>query len=187
MRKDRCTMTISPLQVGDQVVVEHEHFQQLLAALRSRGYEVVGPTVRDDAIVYDVLNSVADLPAGYTDEQDGGSYRLKKRADEALFGYAVGPHSWKKYLHPPVLRLWQARREGKGFELVPEKQEVPKMAFIGVRSCELHAIAIQDKVFMRSGFTDTTYQSRRNNVCIVAVNCGQAGGTCFCTSMHTGP
>jgi sulfhydrogenase subunit beta (sulfur reductase) len=88
-------MTVSPLQVGEQVVVEHEHFQQLLVALRSRGYEVVGPTVRDNAIVYDALTSVADLPAGYTDEQDGGSYRLKKRADKALFGYAVGPHSWK--------------------------------------------------------------------------------------------
>ena len=105
-------MTISPLQVGDQVVVEHEHFQQLLVALRSRDYEVVGPTVRDNAIVYDALTSVADLPIGYTDEQDGGTYRLKKLGDKALFGYAVGPHSWKKFLHPPITRLWQARREG---------------------------------------------------------------------------
>jgi sulfhydrogenase subunit beta (sulfur reductase) len=180
-------MTLSSLQVGEQVVVEHEHFQQLLAALRSHGYEVVGPTVRDNAIVYDVLTSVADLPAGFTDEQDGGSYRLKKRADEALFGYAVGPHSWKKFLHPPVLRLWQARREGAGFQIDAEDQEAPKLAFIGVRSCELHAMAIQDKVFMGSRYTDPVYQSRRNNICIVAVNCGQAGGTCFCTSMNTGP
>jgi sulfhydrogenase subunit beta (sulfur reductase) len=180
-------MIISSLQVGGQGVVEHEHFQQLLGALHSRGYEVVGPTVRDDAIIYDALTSVADLPAGYTDEQDGGSYRLKKRADEALFGYAVGPHSWKKYLHPPVLRLWQARREGDGFQIDAEAQESPKLAFIGVRSCELHAIAIQDKVFMSGRYTDPVYQTRRNNICIVAVNCGQAGGTCFCTSMKTGP
>src|SRR5436305_4551893 len=81
MRKDGCTMTIPPLQVGDQVVVEHGHFQQLLVALRSRDYEVVGPTVRDNAIVYDALTSVADLPIGYTDEQDGGTYRLKKLGD----------------------------------------------------------------------------------------------------------
>ena len=180
-------MTKASLQVKDKVIVEYEDFQRLFVALMSKGYQVVGPTIRENAIVYDTLTRVAELPVGYTDEQDGGTYRLKKRDDQALFGYVVGPHSWKKFLHPPVLRLWEARREGKGFELVPEKQEVPKMAFIGVRSCELHAIAIQDKVFMRSGFTDTTYQSRRNNVCIVAVNCGQAGGTCFCTSMHTGP
>ena len=104
-----------------------------------------------------------------------------------MFGYVVGPHSWKRFLFPPVLKLWQARREGSGFEVTPENNETPKFAFLGVRSCELHAISIQDKVFMRTDYTDPTYQSRRNNLCIIAINCGQAGGTCFCTSMGTGP
>src|SRR5207245_7703206 len=138
-------MTMPSLQVKDQTVLEYEHFQQLLAVLNDRGYQVVGPTVRDGAIVYDTLTSVADLPVGYTDEQDGGTYRLKKRADKALFGYAVGRHSWKKFLHPPIIRLWQARREGNGFHITPEDRASPKYAFIGVRSCELHAIAIQDR------------------------------------------
>jgi sulfhydrogenase subunit beta (sulfur reductase) len=180
-------MTLHALHVNDHVVLEHEHFEQLFTVLRSREYQVVGPTVRDHAIVYDTLTSVADLPVGYTDEQDGGAYRLKKRADTALFGYAVGPHSWKKFLHPPIIRLWQARREGNGFHITPEDRASPKYAFIGVRSCELHAIAIQDRVFMRADYTDPTYQSRRKDLFIVALNCGQAGGTCFCVSMHTGP
>jgi sulfhydrogenase subunit beta (sulfur reductase) len=180
-------MNTSLLQLHDQVVVDREHIQELFETLTRKGYQVVGPTVRDHAIVYDTLTSLVDLPIGYTDEQDGGTYRLKKRSDEAMFGYAVGPQSWKKFLFPPVMRLWQARREENGFEVIPESQEVPKFAFIGVRSCELHAISIQDKVFMRTEYTDPTYQSRRNNLCIVAVNCGQAGGTCFCTSMKTGP
>ena len=175
------------IQGKDQVVLQYEHFQQLLVVLNSRGYQVVGPTVRDGAIVYDTLTEVSDLPVGYTDEQEGGTYRLKRRADNALFGYAVGPHSWKKFLHPPVLRLWRATREEHGFQVIPENQEAPKLAFIGVRSCELHAMAIQDAVFIRPDYTDPTYQVRRNNLCIVAINCGQAGGTCFCTSMHTGP
>src|SRR5712692_9164314 len=93
---------IPSLQVKAQVVLEREHFQRLLDVLRDKGYQVVGPTVRDNAIVYETLTIVADLPIGYTDEQDGGRYRLKKRADGALFGYAVGPHSWKKFRHPPV-------------------------------------------------------------------------------------
>ncbi len=180
-------MASPPLYVNAQVVVEREHLQHLLAALLKRGYQVVGPTVRDNAIVYDTLASVDDLPVGYTDEQDGGSYRLKKRDDKALFGYAVGPQSWKRFLHPPVLRLWQARRKGKSFQVIPESHEAPRMAFIGVRSCELHAIAIQDTVFTQGPYNDAIYQSRRENLCIVAVNCGQAGGTCFCTSMQTGP
>ncbi len=98
-------MNTSSIQVNDQVVIEREHIQQLFLALTSKGYQVVGPTVRDNAIVYDTLTSFADLPVGYTDEQDGGTYRLKKRTDEAMFGYVVGPQSWKKFLHPPVLRL----------------------------------------------------------------------------------
>jgi sulfhydrogenase subunit beta (sulfur reductase) len=174
-------------QVHDRVVVDREHLQDLFLTLSNKGYQIVGPTIRDHAIVYDTLTSVTDLPIGYTDEQDGGMYRLKKRADQAMFGYVVGPHSWKKFLFPPVMRLWQARREGKSFEMIPENNETPKLAFLGVRSCELHAISIQDRVFIRADYTDPEYQSRRNNLCIIAINCGQAGGTCFCTSMGTGP
>ncbi len=95
-------MASPPLYVNAQVVVEREHLQHLLAALLKRGYQVVGPTVRDNAIVYDTLASVDDLPVGYTDEQDGGSYRLKKRDDKALFGYAVGPQSWKRFLRARI-------------------------------------------------------------------------------------
>lgn len=170
-------------------MVEREHIQQLFEALSTHGYQLIGPTVRDCAIIYDVITSVDDLPIGYTDEQREGYYRLKKRDDEALFGYNVGPHSWKRFLYPPVLRLWRARREreGSSFEIIPEATEVPKRAFIGVHSCDLHAIFIQDRVFLGDKYVDPAYQERRDNVCIIAVHCGPAGGTCFCTSMHTGP
>jgi ferredoxin len=155
--------------------------------LKKRGYRLVGPTVREGAIVYDDLSSVADLPEGWTDEQDGGTYRLKRRGDQALFGYVVGPHSWKKFLHPPVLRLWRATRKGQSFEIERAREKTPKYAFIGVRSCELHAIAVQDRVFINGKFVDPTYTARREKIFTVAVHCGQAGGTCFCVSMKTGP
>ncbi len=161
--------------------------QGLLDELRRRGYRVVGPTIRDQAIVYDDLASIDDLPRGWTDEQDGGRYRLARRDDDALFGYAVGPHSWKKFLHPPVLRLWRAEREGNDVRVVPEPVPDERLAFIGVRSCELHAIAIQDRVFLGGAHVDPHYRARREGVFIVAVNCAVAGGTCFCASMNTGP
>jgi ferredoxin len=168
-------------------VVERESLDTLFAALVTRNYQLLGPTVRDGAVVYDEITSVTDLPVGWTDSQDGGAYRLSRRDDAAVFGYTVGPRSWKHFLHPPTLRLWHARREGQGFALVSETQETPRFAFIGVRSCELHAIAIQDRVFLRGPHVDPAYRLRRENVFIVAVNCGQAGGTCFCVSMQTGP
>jgi formate hydrogenlyase subunit 6/NADH:ubiquinone oxidoreductase subunit I len=169
----------------DPIRVLHRHdFQHLLSALASRGYRIVGPTVRDGAIVYEEIHDAADLPEGWTDRQDGGAYRLERRNDAALFGYTVGPHSWKKFLFPPRTRLWQADRQPQGFTLRPEPLDAAPYAFLGVRSCELHAIAIQDKVFLD---TDAVYRAHRERAFLIAVNCGQAGGTCFCVSMKTGP
>ncbi|MBI5668589.1 MAG: 4Fe-4S dicluster domain-containing protein [Chloroflexi bacterium] len=168
------------------LVLEQQHFQALLDALRARGYRLIGPTVQDDAVVYDDVESVDDFPTGWMDTQSGGTYRLESGGGETLFGYTASPQSWKRYLHPPVLELWKALRTN-GTYRVASADPPPRLAFIGVRPCELHAIAIQDKVFLHSEFVDPHYQARRDNVFIVAVNCGQAGGTCFCVSMNTGP
>jgi formate hydrogenlyase subunit 6/NADH:ubiquinone oxidoreductase subunit I len=175
------------MPIGREVVIEREQFPILIQALRGRGYQVIGPRARDGAIVYDELTSADDLPIGYTDEQQAGTYRLRRRGDSAVFGYTVGPHSWKRFLHPPVLRLSQARRTPGGFGVSAEQEQIPKRAFVGVRSCELHAIAIQDRVFLGGPYVDPAYRARRENLFIVAVNCSHAGGTCFCVSMRTGP
>jgi len=168
-------------------VLTRDDFPVLLKALQKKGYRTVGPMVRDGAIIYDELNSVDDLPIGMTDEHNGGSYRLHKRNDEAFFGYVVGPHSWKKFLFPPNLRLWSAKRNGTEIQIETDEEEATKYAFIAVRACELQALSIQDKVFINGHYTDPYYKSHRENLFIVAVNCSKAGGTCFCASMNTGP
>ncbi len=168
-------------------VLQAPNFEHLFAALQARGYEVIGPTVRDGAIVYDTLRSPNELPGGWTDEQEAGRYRLRRRADEAWFGYAVGPHSWKKYLHPPEYRLFSAQREGQGFRILPETSTAVKRAFLGVRACELAAISIQDRVLQGASYPDPAYRRRRENVLLIAVNCTEAAATCFCASMGTGP
>ena len=170
-----------------RAVIERADFQQLFDSLERRGYRIVGPTVREGAIVYDQIASVSDLPVGWTDEQKGDSYRIKHREDEAFFGYTVGPHSWKKFLLPPSLRLWRAQRSGNGFAIETDRQEVPRYAFIGARACDLQAIGIQDQVFQGGRYVDSSYQARRDRIFIIAVNCGQVGGTCFCVSMQSGP
>ena len=168
-------------------VITAEGLQALFDSLRQCGYRVVGPRLQDQAIVYDDIASVAELPKGWSDEQDGGHYRLTRRDDDALFGYAVGPHSWKKFLHPPVLRLWRTERRDGEMAVVPDLDPQARFAFIGVRACELHAIAIQDRVFLGGPHVDPHYQARRDGAFIVALNCSHAGGTCFCVSMNTGP
>jgi sulfhydrogenase subunit beta (sulfur reductase) len=159
----------------------------MLRALAGRGYRVIGPRVRDRAIVYDDIATTEDLPVGWTDEHEGGHYRLHRREDDALFGYVVGPHSWKRFLHPPVQQLWRAARTEAGLEIRPEPGADRPFAFVAVRPCDLQAIAVQDRVFLEGAYVDPYYQGRREGAFIVAVNCGEARGTCFCVSMGTGP
>ena len=179
--------TETRLAVGAKAVIDRDGLQALLDALRARGFDVIGPTAREGAIVYDRIARVVDLPAGWTDRQEAGRYRLERRGDEALFGYAAGPHSWKRFLHPPEERLFRVTRDAAGFTVIPEPPPAAPLAFIGVRACELHAIAIQDRVFQGGPFADKLYADRRQGLFIVAVNCGTAAGTCFCVSMGTGP
>jgi ferredoxin len=173
---------------GEATTIERGAFDSLLAAIARSGYEVIGPTVRDGAIVYDSIATSADLPVGWTDEQEGGTYRLHRRDDEALFGYAVGPQSWKRFLHPPEIKLWRATRGNDGAMAIEDcEDDPPAYAFVGVRSCELHAIGIQDRVMTGGEYPDPFYAARRDGALLVAVNCTVAGGTCFCVSMDTGP
>lgn len=178
---------MTPRTTPTAKVLDRDGLDALFDALRTRGYALVGPCVRDRAVVYDPIDSTGDLPIGLTDEQEAGRYRIKRRGDGALFGYAVGPHSWKKYLFPPVQRLFSVTLDGKSLDFSREPDSTRKLAFIGVRPCELAAIAVQDKVFIAGPYVDEGYRRQRENIFLLAVNCTEPGGTCFCASMKTGP
>ena len=169
-------------------VLDRKSLALLLEVLRRRGFEVIGPTVRDGAISYEALSSADELPVGVTDEQEGGTYRLHERDDDAVFGFNNGANSWKNHLFPPEVTLWKGRREESGeMRFTEDGDERPPFAFVGVRSCDLAAISIQDRVFIGDAYVNADYESRRRDNFIVAVNCAEAGNTCFCASMDTGP
>lgn len=179
---------MSTIGLPPPAVVERSELGRLLELLQEGGRALLGPTVREGAIVYERVRAEADLPIGWTDEQEAGRYRLRRRDDAAVFGYAVGPQAWKKVLFPPEVRLWRAQRDREaGFRLEAEPPAAGPHALLGVRSCELHAIAIQDRVFLQGEHPDAVYAARREDLLLVAVNCAVAGGTCFCVSMNTGP
>jgi sulfhydrogenase subunit beta (sulfur reductase) len=173
---------------GGAVIIGLDGLDALIKALAAGGYRVIGPALGDGAIIFDEIQSAAQLPAGWTDVQAPGSYRLEQRGDGAIFGFAVGPHSWKKFLHEPVLRLWRAQRQSDGsVSAAADPPPAARFAFIGVRSCDLHAVAIQDQVLIGGADKDPHYAARRGGAFIVAVNCTAPGGNCFCVSMGTGP
>ena len=178
----------SPVSVGANLVMAAVDFPQLLIAIDRLGYRMVGPTLRDGQLIYGDLTGVADLPVGWTDAQEPGAFRLQPRDDQAIFGYGVGQQSWKQFLFPSHHLLWRAERHGDGFQIIPPAENVPRYAFIGVHACDLHAMAVQARVFLQGPHVDPVYQARLEQAFILAVNCGGRGcGTCFCVSMGSGP
>ena len=174
-------------KIGAYVSIVKTELQPIFQALRAAGYTLIGPTLGEGAIIYNEIEQISDLPIGWTERQEAGRYQLSRRDDQAYFGYAVGPHSWKKFLFPAQLTLFSVQRHNGSFTATLNDTPPPRYAFIGVRPCDLQAIGIQDRVFMAGIYQEPSYKARRQAAFILAVNCTEPGGTCFCASMHTGP
>lgn len=174
-------------EIGSTITIEKPAFNLLLSRLKEEGYLPVGPRVKNESLVYEPVKSLDDLPQGYSTEQKPGHFRLIREKHSRYFDIIPGAHSWKQFLFPSRTELFELRKNGKSWDTVSGEVESLKYAFIGVRACELAAIQIQDRIFMREDFTDPIYRAQRTRAFIVSVNCTQPAGTCFCTSMETGP
>lgn len=177
-----------PLTLGSRVALPKAGLQGLLDNLCRMGFQTLGPQVRDQAIVYAPLESAGDLPRGYISEQDAGHYRLAYTNHSRYFDVTPGAASWKQFLFPPVAPMGRYTRQVDG-KWMPEAvpSELTAMAFVGIRPCELAAIKVQDRVFMREEWQDPLYRARRQALFILSVNCLHPCGTCFCASMGSGP
>ena len=166
------------------ILLDRAGLGRLVEVLIAEGYRVIGPTVRDNAIVLGELDSAAGLPAGWGVETGPGYYRLRRRDDEAVFAHSAGPQSWKQFLHPPRRQLWSSTRGG-GFRAA--ERDSPRYAFLGVRGCDLAAIGILGNVLGGGQYPDDSFGRARRRLFVIAVNCTEPGGVCFCASIGTGP
>lgn len=164
-----------------------EQFSQLIDTLWNQDYSVLGPVVRDGAIVLEELRSASQLPQGWIDDQEAGTYRIEKKDDPEYFRFTNGQHSWKQFLLPSKVQLLTAKNVNGKMQISEDPVPAPKYAFIGVRPCDLAAIKVQDRVLMGDEYRDPIYVERRKNALIICVKCTRAGGTCFCASMGSGP
>ena len=177
-----------PTRGAGPLTLDLDGLGAIVDQLLADGFEVYGPQVINGVIAHDLLRSTDDLPLGWTDEQSGGHYRLIPREDGARFGYAVGPQSWKDLLHPARTQVWSMTRDSDGeLQIRMQPPQPVRRAFLGVRPCELAAIAKQDRVLMEGPHPDPAYRTNRQASFLIAVNCGDPAETCFCTSMGTGP
>jgi ferredoxin len=173
------------------VVLDVEGLDEMVATLAADGWTVLGPVVQDGAVVSGPVSGVADLPRGVGDDQQPGRYRLRERDDLAYFGWATAATSWKPVLFPSRHLLWRGTRTPDGFSTQRSDEPTPPLALLGVRSCDLAAMAVHDRVLaQRWGdrpAVDPDYVARRDQLFVVAVTCGEPASTCFCLSAGTGP
>ena len=177
--------------MGDYTAVQflpEGRLGDLFDQLKSAGYSIVAPTVVDGAVLYRETDSIATLPAGIVDEQQPGHYRLHVDGTKQRFGWSSGVQGIKSTLFPSEQLLWQSQREEDGtlhFRAIEEA--TTPTALFGVRACDLAAIALMDRHFLRAGEEDPWYQQRRVNLLLVAVSCSRAAENCFCASTGSGP
>jgi sulfhydrogenase subunit beta (sulfur reductase) len=174
-------------RIEASVVVAKPTLARILTNLQEAGFTLVGPTRGDDAIQLGEISGVEDLPRGWTEEYGAGYYRLKKISDSVYFAYGPGPHSWKRFLYPAQQKLLTIKRNNGQWAFEPVEERVPRYAFIGMRSCDVSAIGVLDRVFLGGEFRDPHYARRRAGIFILTVWCTHAATTCFCASMKTGP
>ncbi len=181
------------LTIGSSVTIPKAELDLLLADLRLDGYQTVGPRLQDESIVYKEIKGLQDLPRGILSVQAPASYRMIQTGRERYFDFIPAAQSWKQFLFPPRYNLFTAKkanpeeRKDGSWQVRENDAPSPRYALVGVRACELAAIQIQDKVFMRPDFFDPIYRARREGLFILAVNCLHPNATCFCVSMGTGP
>lgn len=177
----------TPFHPPEPVILARSDFPALLEALRAQGYRVHGPTVRDGTIMWGEVTQIEDLPIGWQDHQQPGQYRLEKTNSGRYFNVVHGPESVKRHTFVAREPLLVIERNKKGFSSQPTLPQTEKTALLGVRSCDLAGLAVQDRIFLQDQYPDPYYQARRENLFLIAVNCTRALETCFCASMGTGP
>lgn len=162
--------------------------QTLFQQLQQQGFEIIGPQVHDGAILFAPLANATQLPMGWQQQQAPGSYRLQHHDHNRLFAWANGPQALKPWLFAPRDIIWQAQRQPDGsWSFTEPEQPDRKLAFIGLRSCDLAALHLQDQHFLHGPYRDPYYAARRRGLLLIAVNCSHPAATCFCASTGDGP
>ena len=165
-----------------------ENLAVLLEVLCGLDYRIVGPRVRDGAVVFDTLATADDLPHGVGDRQSAGEYRLGEARSERCFAFANGPQALKPLLFPPRVMLWRMTRGAGGrLHFEDASRQAEAVAVIGARACDLAAMALNDRHFRDGPYPDPDYVARREKLLLVAVDCSHPAQTCFCVSTGDGP
>lgn len=196
MKQGVCAYTVSMHSSSSSLLPESSdarwipltQLDGLLSALVAQGYACHGPTVENGAIMMREMSASATLPRGLQVEQSPGHVRLTQDPGNRYFAWANGPQAIKPLAFAPKESLWRvARNEQGALQFSAIQPAVNPVALIGVRACDLAALALQDAHFLQKNRQDAHYAQRREALFLVAVQCAVPASTCFCASTGDGP
>ncbi len=98
------------MQTGDAVVIGKDGLDALVSVLAARGRTVIGPTVRDGAIVLAEISAATNCPTAGASSWRPATTGCDPARTERPSRTAPGPQSWKTFLHPQRERQWTAER-----------------------------------------------------------------------------
>ena len=111
---------------------------------------------------------------------------VRARPDEELALREPRPSaSPKAFLQPAKERV--AVYSARGADPERSCPVCGRRALVGLRACDLKAIAYLDKVFREGDFTDPFYEARRQTELLVSVDCVAVHENCFCTAVGGRP
>lgn len=169
-------------------ILSKKQLKQLFALLKQEAFSLIGPVVKDGVISYEEVPVLEELASSVQDKQSPAFYSLKKTNKPYFFSYANGFSSLKKFFFPAQRELFSLKRDkNKRFNIFYPDKPNKKLAFFGIKPCDLAALVVQDKIFMEGDYQDIYYQNLRKNSFIVVANCTHPSENCFCTSFNTGP
>ncbi|WP_031516506.1 4Fe-4S dicluster domain-containing protein [Desulfofalx alkaliphila] len=119
------------------------------------------------------------------DENGNIAFKAIKEGAEAKLG-ENSKKPPKEILFPQSEELFNYSVNQEGLRM-DSKVDDTKSVAIGLRPCDAKSIMLLDNVFSNDQYQDVYYLARRDNTVIVSLGCNRPSGTCFCTSVNSGP
>ncbi len=112
-------------------------------------------------------------------------FRPVASAADIASGFQNTDLSAKEWFFGPSDVLFTVEHKNGTAEIIPARVEKEAVIF-GIRPCDALGLSLIDKPFLQQP-ADALYRERREKTALIGLACVQAGPSCFCSSMGTGP
>lgn len=130
---------------------------------------------------FETLKGLGTVVAPVKTSENLYSFQRISRADEASLQYTRTMIPPKKYFIPPDEVIFNFKKEPGLF--VEPNNIYEKYVLLGVHACDINAMNLLGKVFLKE-LPDKYYHERRNNSFIIGISC-TPDEYCFCKSTGT--